>query len=216
MKNNRSIQRCLSILRAFADQPFPSLAELAAAVDLPRPTVLRFLCTLQEEGYVQKEAARWRLTPRVLEIGFAALQGAGMNEQIQAVLQNLADLCSGTANFGEGDHDRVVILGRALALEERRRLYVMNLRVGSALPRDKSALGMALALTPAEHSVLHYPEGNHISIAVPLPGTGPRQFALGISASITDWTEEKLNHEILPVLFEKARHIALLIQVGGD
>ena len=179
-------------------------------MDLPHPTVLRFLLTLEEEGYVAREGNRWRLTTRVFEIGFAALESLGVTEAVQEGLQQLADAYSGTANLGEGNPEGVIIVGRAMAPAERRRLVVMNLRVGSVLPPG-SALAMALALQPGEWSVLAYPESNQVSVAVPLPAAGSRQLSIGISTSAGEATPERIPAEIVPALQQAAADVSRLI-----
>lgn len=210
MKNNRSIQRCLAVLQAFRQKGRPSLAELSRAVELPHPTVLRFLLTLEEEGYVAREGKQWRLTTRVFEIGFAALESLGVTEAVQERLQQLADAYSGTANLGEANPEGVIIISRATAPAERRRLVVMNLRVGSVLPKG-SALAMALPLPVGEWSVLDYPESNQVSIAVPLPAGGSRQLSIGISTSVGEVTPARIIGEIVPALQQAATAVSRMI-----
>ena len=66
-----------------------------------------------------------------------------------------------------------------MAPAERRRLVVMNLRVGSVLP-PASALAGALRLPPGECCTLDYPDSNQVSVAVPVPQTA-RVLSIGIS-----------------------------------
>jgi IclR family pca regulon transcriptional regulator len=213
MKNNRSIQRCLAVLQAFRQNGRPTLAELSRTVDLPHPTVLRFLLTLEEEGYVAREGNQWRLTTRVFEIGFAALESLGVSDAVQQTLQQLADTYAGTSNLGEANPDGVIIIGRAMAIAERRRLVVMNLRVGSILP-PSSALTQALILGVGEWAVVGYPESNQVSVAVPLARVGNRQLSIGISTSPAEATTLRIKDEIVPALQEAAEVIARLIGLG--
>jgi IclR family pca regulon transcriptional regulator len=212
MKSNRSIQRCLALLRAFGQHAHPTLAELSSAIDLPRATVLRFLFTLEEEGYVVKEGTRWRLAPKTLELGFAALTSMGIQDAVQAKLQELANVCKGTANLGQGDEERVVLIGRAVAPEEARQLIVMNLRVGSTLPRQTSALGMALDCPDGEHAIVHYPVTNQFSIAVPIKSIANRELTLGVSASVSAYPDARQEKEVLLELQKAAWHIGKLLQ----
>ena len=212
MKNNRSIQRCLAI-RAFGGNGRPTLADLARAVDLPHPTVLRFLLTLEEEGYTAREDSRWRLTPQVFELGFAALDSLGVSGAVEETLQQLAEAYSGTSNLGEAHADGVIIIGRAMAPAERRRLVVMNLRVGSVLP-PASALAGALRLPPGECCTLDYPDSNQVSVAVPVPGTGARVLSIGISTGVQEAPGERIRDEIVPALQDAAERVSRLIRLA--
>lgn len=141
----------------FPQRPGASLTALSKAVDLPHSTVLRFLTTLESEGYVRKEGTLWSLTPQLLEIGFAALANTGVNDVIQSALQELADQCAGTANIGERSKNDVIIIARASSEAERRKILVVNLRVGNALP-PASALCSALDLPEDQWAIARYPE----------------------------------------------------------
>ncbi|MCW0211672.1 MAG: helix-turn-helix domain-containing protein [Achromobacter sp.] len=213
MKNNRSIQRCLSIMRAFRGSGRPTLAELARAVDLPHATVLRFLQTLEEEGYAAREDSRWRLTPQVFELGFAAMDSLGVTDAVQEILQSLADAYSGTSNLGEAYPEGVIIIGRAMAPAERRRLVVMNLRVGSVLP-SSSALAGGLRLPAGQWSRYDYPDSNQVSVAVPVAQAGPRVLSVGISVEVSEATGDRLEAEMVPALQRAAETIAGVIRVG--
>ena len=61
-----ALARGLDVIRVFdADRAQMSLAEVATAADLARPTARRILLTLEELGYVRNEpGGGFRLTPR--------------------------------------------------------------------------------------------------------------------------------------------------------
>jgi IclR family pca regulon transcriptional regulator len=146
VKTNRSLSRGLRILRTFNDLPQPTLTELAARVDLTKATCLRFLQTLQDEGYLDFDATlkRYQLRPLVLELGYAALTSMSLPVVAGPEMQALADRTGGAVNLALLDGPEVVIVGRNVAYTEQRRLVMMNLHVGMRLPAHCTAMGRVL------------------------------------------------------------------------
>lgn len=201
------------MLRSFRGGPGQSLTALSRSVDLPHSTVLRLLNTLQSEGYVRKEGTLWSLTPQLLEIGFAALANTGVNDLIQASLQALADSCSGTVNIGEKSKDEAIIIARASSESERRKILVVNLRVGNSLG-PKSALGSALDLPEDEWSIALYADRKVTTIGISL-FTGPvRSLSLGLSVNDEDYSRQRIESELLPELRAKRDEIRRLMRLG--
>jgi IclR family pca regulon transcriptional regulator len=170
---------------------------------------------LEEEGYIAREGSQWRLTTRIFEIGFAALESLGVTEAVQETLQQLADAYAGTSNLGETNPGGAIIIGRAMAMAERRRLVVANLRVGSILP-PTSALTMALTMDAGNWAVVEYPESNQISVAVPLLGLGARRLSIGVSTSDDEATRARITTEIVPALREAAFVVGRLVGMAPN
>jgi len=200
-------------MRAFRTNGRPTLAELARVVELPHATVLRFLQTLEEEGYAAREDSHWRLTPQVFELGFAAMESLGVSDVVQELLQQLADAYSGTSNLGEWHSDGVIIIGRAMAPAERRRLTIMNLRVGSVLP-FASALAKGLDIPAGQWTRFDYPDSNQTSIAAPIPQTDSRRLSIGISVDTSEITGDRLEKDMVPALLHAAETIKGILRVG--
>ena len=213
MNDNRSVHRCLSVLRASGQRPRQTLAELSKNVDLPHSTVLRFLNTLEREGYVRREGSLWSLGPQMLELGFTTLESMGVTAAVQEVLQRLADACSGTVNIGEKNKDAVTLLARATSETERRKLLIVNLRVGSALPHT-AALYQALDAPRDEWRLAHYPAQRHFTIAISLNISETRSLALGMSVDMNDYPLERVEGEVLAMLREERQYLERLMQLA--
>ena len=68
----QSFARGLEVIRSFsADAPEQTLSEVAARSGLTRAGARRFLLTLQTLAYVEGDGKHYRLTPSILELGFA-------------------------------------------------------------------------------------------------------------------------------------------------
>lgn len=213
MNDNRSVQRCLAILRGFRGGPGQSLTALSRAVDLPHSTVLRLLNTLQGEGYVRKEGTLWSLTPQLLEIGFAALANTGVNEFIQSSLQELANRCNGTVNIGEKGRDEVIVIARASSDSERRKIVVVNLRVGSSMP-DTSALYRALDMPEDQWAIARYPDRKVTTVAIPLFTSSARSLSLGLSVNDEEYPVARIETELVATLRTEREQIRRLMRLG--
>ncbi|MCC6870442.1 MAG: helix-turn-helix domain-containing protein [Burkholderiales bacterium] len=152
IKQNRSLSRGLQILRVFNRKPSPSLAEIAAAVELSKTTCRRFLITLEEEGYVAYDgvAKRYSLRPLVLELGYAALGSMSIPSLAAPYMQELADQTGGAVSLSVLEGDEIVYVGRSVAAAEKRKLVTMNLRVGMRVPAHCTSMGRVLIAT--EHA----------------------------------------------------------------
>ena len=70
----QSFARGLEVIRSFnASAPQQTLSEVAARTGLTRAGARRILLTLQTLGYLESDGRLFRLTPRILDLGFAYL-----------------------------------------------------------------------------------------------------------------------------------------------
>ena len=136
-----SLARGLRVIRAFKrTRPNMTLSEVAAAADMNRAAVRRVLITLMREGYAETDGKYFRLTPRILELGFAALSSVTVSEIAQPVVDRTADLLDEMCLVGVLDGEWVVYTNRSLT----RRVISVNLDVGSRLPAVVMSTGRIL------------------------------------------------------------------------
>ena len=137
----QSLERGLAVLRAFdADRPSATMAELAEATNLARPTVRRVLLTLADLGYVESSGSRWRLTPRVLSIGQHYTSSNAVVEVAQPHLERLAERTGESASLAALDAGEVVYVARVPV----RRIMSINVSVGTRVPAHATSMGRVL------------------------------------------------------------------------
>ena len=145
---SRSLERGLAILSTFGDSERATLgvSELSRALGLSRSTTYRYVATLTSLGYLRQDAdsRRYRLGPRVLDLGFAALNSMGIRELSVPHLQRLSDETGFTVNMAILDGVDVVYIERCRTSRSGQREIDLNLHVGSRLPAYCTALGKAL------------------------------------------------------------------------
>jgi len=137
----QSFARGLDVLRSFgADAPTQTLSEAAERVGMTRAGARRILLTLQTLGYVDMEGRQFRLTPKVLELGFAYLTAQPWWGLAQPLLEELTQALkesSSAAVLSDGD---IVYVLRVPA----NKILSINLGVGTRLPAYCTSMGRVL------------------------------------------------------------------------
>ena len=143
-----SLERGLSILSAFSgSRPVLGIADLARAVGLNKSTTHRYVATLDKLYYVHQdpETRKYHLGPRVVDLGFAAIDSMELTRVAAPSLQALADETGYTVSMALCDGPDVVYVDRRRSGRRRGPLTIdLNLHVGSRLPAYCTALGKAM------------------------------------------------------------------------
>jgi IclR family transcriptional regulator, pca regulon regulatory protein len=151
---SQSLGRGLAVLSAFrSGRPLLGVSELGREVGLSRSTTHRYVSTLAALGYLQQDPAtrKYRLGPRVLDLGFSAINSMELREIAAPHLRELADETGYTVNMAILDDLDIVYVDRCRSAQAGQREIDLNLHVGARLPAYCTSLGkVLLAHLPAE------------------------------------------------------------------
>jgi IclR family transcriptional regulator, pca regulon regulatory protein len=141
---SQSLERGLAILAAFKPaSPLLGISELARALELNRSTAHRYVGTLAALGYLEQDRAtrKYRLGPRVLDLGFSAINSMALPELARPHLQHLRDETGHTVNMAILDGTEIVYVERVRGPSGE---IDLNLHVGSRLPAYCTSMGKVL------------------------------------------------------------------------
>ena len=144
---SQSLERGLSILSSFrSSRPLLGVSDLSREVGLNRSTTHRYVATLASLGYLQQDQAtrKYRLGPRVLDLGFSAINSMELREVSLPHLRQLSDETGHTVNLAVLDGTDVVYLERCRSSRDGQREIDLDLHVGSRLPAYCTSLGKVL------------------------------------------------------------------------
>jgi IclR family transcriptional regulator, pca regulon regulatory protein len=144
---SQSLDRGLSILSSFRSEvPLLGVSELARMVGMSRSTTHRYVATLASLGYLQQDAAtkKYRLGPRVLDLGFSAINSMELRSIAAPHLQQLSDDTGHTVNMAVLDGTDIVYIERCRSAQQGQREIDLNLHVGSRLPAYCTSMGKVL------------------------------------------------------------------------
>jgi len=143
----RSLGRGLAILGLFtAARPVLGVAEIANLLGLTPATTHRYVTTLLELGYLERNRSRkYQLSLRVLDLGRAALGATPLPVYARPVLEQLRTT-GYTASLGVLDGADVLLIGRAASTRRGSRL-IPNSAIGTRLPAHCTSMGKVLLAT---------------------------------------------------------------------
>jgi IclR family transcriptional regulator, pca regulon regulatory protein len=157
-----AIARGLDVIRAFRPgQPVMSLASVAVASSLPRPTARRILKTLEQLGYVRQTGGPqalgqgpglspggFELTPRVLDLGMSYVLSRGLWEIARPHMESLGARTRESTSIAQLDGSDIVYVARVAVPK----IVTLSVTIGTRFPAMQTSLGKVLlaALPPAE------------------------------------------------------------------
>ena len=135
-----AVPKALRVLEAVAARKRPlSIAEIAAALDMPQPTAHRIVGTLEKLGFVGREPGRRRIVEgkRLVGLGLDVLQAAAGSGARHAILAALAAKTGESCNLG------VVAGGHVVYIDRVESHWPLGLRFepGSRVPLHCTAIG---------------------------------------------------------------------------
>ena len=144
-----ALARGLDVIRAFQPrQPAMSLAAVAGATGLARPTARRILLTLEQMGYVRSVEGGFELTPRVLDLGMSYVLSHNLWEVARPHMERLVARTHESSSIAQLDGSDIVYVARVAVPK----IVALAVTIGPRFPPMQPSLGKVLlaALSPEE------------------------------------------------------------------
>jgi IclR family pca regulon transcriptional regulator len=136
-----SLARGLDVLRAFDEHHREmSLAEVATATGLARPTARRLLLTLEELGYVRSTDASFSLTPKVITLGTAYVASLGLWDVARPHLEALVRRTGESSSMAQLDGGDIIYVARVSVPK----IIALRVDIGTLFPAPQTSQGKVL------------------------------------------------------------------------
>jgi IclR family transcriptional regulator, pca regulon regulatory protein len=164
-----SLQAGLAILNCFsAEQPVLGIARLADELNMSRSTTHRYASTLVALGYLeQDQARRYRLAPRVADVGMAVLDSMALRGKAREPMRGLREQTGRTVSLAVLDGEDVRYVERLRGWRKGQHAVDLDLGVGARLPVHCTAMGKVLL------AYLPEPEREQLIAGLQLKRRGP-------------------------------------------
>jgi IclR family pca regulon transcriptional regulator len=157
----------LAILRAFTpERPWMGIAEIAAALEMSRPTTHRYASTLVALNYLEQGPGRkYRLGMRAGDPGRSAVGSTSLRNLPHQLLAELRDTSACTASIAVLHGRDIVYIDRARSAWQGQSEVGARLGRGSRLPARNTAMGRVLLAELAEEELQEAIEGGGSPVA---------------------------------------------------
>lgn len=147
-----SLRAGLAILNCFsAEQPVLGIANLADELSMSRSTTHRYASTLVALGYLeQDQSRRYRLAPRVADVGMSVLDSMALRGKAREHLRELREQTGRTVSLGILDGNDVRYIDRLRGWRRGQHAVDLNLGIGARVPVHCSAMGKVLLANLAD------------------------------------------------------------------
>lgn len=137
----QSFARGLAVIRSFSPEaPSQTMTEVAQRTGLTRAGARRILHTLHALGYVEIDGRQFRLTAKVLDLGFAYLSSLPVWSLAEPYMEALVHDVQESCSIAVLNDKEIVYVLRV----PTRKIMSINLGVGSRLPAYCSSMGRVL------------------------------------------------------------------------
>jgi DNA-binding IclR family transcriptional regulator len=159
-----SLEKGIKVIELLADKKALTVSAVAEQLGFNRAGSHRFLATLRDLGYVEKdENNRYRLTFKVVDLGMMVLNRFEIRQEARPFMQELSTKLKETVNLGFWNGQGIFHLDKIDSMEILR----IDAPLGSYVPAYCTALGKAiLAQLPKE-------ELNNYLLGIKLVKHGP-------------------------------------------
>ena len=169
-----SLARGLSVIEAFEDRrDGATVGDIAARTGLSRAAVRRLLITLERLGYASHSGPIYRLSSRVLRLGFSFLSSNSLLALAGPVLEEITAAIHESSSISTLEGDEIVYLARSAT----HRVMSVGLSVGSRLPAWCTSMGRVMLASLDEGELQAYLDRVELKPLTPKSITSKEAFA---------------------------------------
>ncbi|HUI57216.1 MAG TPA: IclR family transcriptional regulator C-terminal domain-containing protein [Bryobacteraceae bacterium] len=148
-----SLARGLQVIEAFHEKPDGlTVSEVASKTGFSRAAVRRLLITLETLGYAEHKDSSFRLTSRILRLGFSFISSNSLARLSLPMLEQLSAHIHESCSVSLLDGAQIVYLARSAP----KRVMTIDLGVGSRLPAYCTSMGRVLLAALAATDLEQY------------------------------------------------------------
>lgn len=146
----QAFARGLDVIKSFSEKtPIQTLSEVAKQTSMTRAGARRILITLKELGYVAVDGRNFKLTPKILDLGFSYLSSMPIWNLAEPIVESLTEQVNESSSIAVLDGDEVIYVMRV----STRKIMKNSLAIGSRLPAFWTSLGRILLANKDDKSL---------------------------------------------------------------